>query len=207
MVGWHHWLDGHEFEQALGVGDGQRSLACCCQWGRQESDMTEQLNWTELIVFQLLSQDHLFVIPWTAAHEASLSSTSSWSLLKFMSSESVMLSNHLILYCPLLLLPSIFHSIRIFSNESGLRIRWPKYWNFSFSFSPSNEYSGLISFRIYWLDLLAVQETLKSLLQPHCSEAPFLWCSAFFRRRQWQPTPVFLPGKSHGWRSLVGCSP
>ena len=98
-----------------------------------------------------------------------------------MSIESVMPSNHLILCCPLLFLPSIFHSIGVFSNESVLYIRWPKYWSFSFSISPSNEYSGLISFRIDWLDLLAVQETLKSLLQHHSSKAWILWCSAFFR--------------------------
>ena len=106
-------------------------------------------------------------IPWTAARQASLSLTNSWSLLKFMSLESVMPSNHLILYCPLLLLSSIFPSIRVFSNESVLRIRWPKYCSFSFNISPSNEYSGLISFRIGWLDLLAVQGTLKSILQHH----------------------------------------
>ena len=103
--------------------------------------------------------------PWTAAHQASLSITNSQSSLKLMSIESVMPSNHLILCHPLLLLPSIFPSIRVFSSESALRIRWPKYWSFSFSISPSNEYSGLISFKIDWLDLLAVQGTLKSLLQ------------------------------------------
>ena len=118
-----------------------------------------------------------------------------------------MSSNHLILCCPLLLLPSIFPSIKVFSNESALCIRWPKYWSFSFSISPSNEYSGLISFRIDWLDLLAVQGTLKSLLQHHSSKASILRHSAFFRRRQWHPTPVLLLGKSYGWRSLVGCSP
>ena len=115
-------------------------------------------------------------------------------------------SNHLNLCCPLLLPPSIFPSIRVFSTESVLRIRLPKYWSFSFSISPSNEYSGLISFRIDWLDLLAVQGTLKSL-QHHSSKPSILLCSAFFWRRQWHPTPAFLPGKSHGWRSLVGCSP
>ena len=107
--------------------------------------------------------------PWTAARQASLSITSSWSLLKFMSIESVMPSNHFILCHPLLLLPSIFPSIRVFSNESILHIRWPKYWSFSFSISPSNEYSRLISFRMNWLDLLAIQGTLKSLLQHHSS--------------------------------------
>ena len=113
---------------------------------------------------QLLSQVQLFAIPWTAVWQASLSITSSWSLLKLMSIELVIQSNHLILCHPLLLLPSIFPSIRVFSNESVVHIRWPKYWSFSFSISPSNEYSGLISFRMNWLDLLAVQGTLKSLL-------------------------------------------
>ena len=109
-----------------------------------------------------------------------LSITNSWSAPKLMSIESVMRSNHLILCHPLLLLPSIFPSIRVFSSESVLRIRWPKYWSFSFSISPSNEYSGLISFRIDWFDLLAVQGTLKSLLQRHSSKASILQCSAFF---------------------------
>ena len=118
--------------------------------------------------------------PWTAAHQASLSITNSQSLLKLMSIESVMLSNHLILYCPLLFLPSIFPSIRVFSSESTLRMRWPKYWSFSFGISPSNEYSGLISFKMDWLDLLAVQGTLKSLLQHHSSKASILQRSAFF---------------------------
>ena len=113
---------------------------------------------------QLLSCVRLFVTPWTAARQASLSITNSQSLLKLMSIESVMPSNHLILCYPLLLPPSIFPSIRVFSNESVLHIRWPKYWGFSFSISPSNEYSGLISFSMDWSDLLAVQGTLKSLL-------------------------------------------
>ena len=121
-----------------------------------------------------------FVTPWTAARQASLSITNSQSSLKLMSIESVMPSNHFILSCPLLLLPSIFPSIRVFYNESVLRIRWPKYWSFSFSISPSNEYSGLISFMMDWLDLLAVQGTLKSLLQHHSSKASILWRSAFF---------------------------
>ena len=116
----------------------------------------------------------------TAAGQASLSITNSQSLLKLKSIELVMPSNHLILCCPLLLWPSIFPSIKVFSNESVLRIRWPKYWGFSFSINPSNEYSGLTSFRIDWLDLLAVQETLKSLLQHHSSKASILWRSAFF---------------------------
>ena len=118
--------------------------------------------------------------PIQSAHQAAMSITNSQRLLKLMSIESVMPSNHFILCCLLLLLPSIFASIRVFSNESVLPIRWPKYWRFSFSISPSNEYSGLISFRMDWLDLLAVQGTLKSLLQHHSSKASILWCSAFF---------------------------
>jgi len=129
---------------------------------------------------QSLSRVRLFATAWTAARQASLSITNSQSLLKLMFIESVMPSNHLILCRPLLLLPSIFPSIRVFSNESALPIRWPKYWSFSFSISPSNEYSGLNSFRMDWFDLLAVQGTLKSLLQHHSSKASILWCSAFF---------------------------
>ena len=117
--------------------------------------------------------------PWTAAHQASLSITNSLSLLKLMSIESVMPSNHLIL-CRPLLLPSIFPSIRVFSNESVLQIRWPKYWSFSLNINPSNEHSGLVSFRMDWLDPLAVQRTLKSLLQHHSSKPSILWHSAFF---------------------------
>jgi len=120
--------------------------------------------WIGLESVQLLSRVRLFVTPWTAALQASLSITSSQSLLKLMFIELMILSNHLILCCPLLLLPSIFPSIRVFSNESVLHIRWPKYWSFRFSISPSNEYSGLISFRIDWFGLVAVQGTLKSLL-------------------------------------------
>ena len=127
---------------------------------------------------QLLSHVGLFATPWTAAHQASLSITNSRSLFKLMSIESVMPSNHLILCCPLLLSPSIFPSIGIFSNESVLHIKCPKYW--SFRFSPSSEYSGRISFRMDWLDLLAVQGTLKSLLQHHSSNPSILRCSAFF---------------------------
>ena len=118
--------------------------------------------------------------PWIAAGQASLPITNSQSLPKFIFIESVMPSNHLILCRPLLLLPSIFPSIRVFSKESVLHIRWPKCWSFSFSISPSNEYSGLISFRMDWLDLLEVQETLKSLLQHHSSKTSVLWHSAFF---------------------------
>ena len=129
---------------------------------------------------QSLSHVCLFATPWTAAHQVSLSITNSQSLLKLMSIESVIPSNHIILCHPLLLLPSIFPSIRVFCNESVLHITWPKYWSFSSSISPAKEYSGLISFRMDWLDLLAVQGTLKSLLQHHSSKASILWCSAFF---------------------------
>uniref|UniRef100_A0AC11ETD3 Uncharacterized protein n=1 Tax=Ovis aries TaxID=9940 RepID=A0AC11ETD3_SHEEP len=129
---------------------------------------------------QLLSCVRLFATPWTAARHASLSITSSWSLPKPMSIESVMPSSHLIFCRPLLLPPSIFSSIRVFSHESALCIRWPKYWSFSFNISPSNEQPGLLSFRMDWLDLLAVQGTLKSLLQHHSSKASILQHSAFF---------------------------
>ena len=129
---------------------------------------------------QLLSRIQLFVTPGTAARQASLSITNSQSLLKLMSDESVMPSNHLILCCPLLLLPSVFPSIRVFSNESVLPVRWPKYQSFSFNISLSNEYSGLISFRIDRLDLLGVQGSLSTLLQHHSSKASILQCSAFF---------------------------
>ena len=118
--------------------------------------------------------------PWIAARQGSLSITNSWSLLKLMSIELVMPSNHRILCRPLLLLPSIFPSIRVFSSESVLHIRWPKYWSYSFSSSPYNEYLGLISFRIDWFDVLAIQGTLNSLLQHHSSKASILWRSAFF---------------------------
>ena len=129
---------------------------------------------------QSLSHLQFFATPWTAAHQDSLSITYSRSLHKLMSIESVMPSNHLILCRSLILLPSIFPSIRVFSNESALCIRWPKYWSFSFNISPSNEHPGLTSFRMDWLDLLAVQGTLKRLLQHHSSKASILWCSAFF---------------------------
>ena len=135
----------------------------------------------EISSVQSLSHVRLFETLWIAAHQASLSFTNSRSLLKFMSVESVMPSSHLILCCPLLLLPSIFPSIRVFSSEPILHIRWPKYCSFSFNINPSNEHPGLISFRMDWLDLLAVQGTLKSLLQHHSSKASILWNSAFFR--------------------------
>ena len=140
-------------------------------------------TWNKYIQFssvQLLSRVRLFVTPWIAACQASLSITNSWSPLKLTSIESVMPSSHLILCRPLLLLPPIPPSIRVFSNESTLFVRWPKYWNFSFSISPSKEHPGLISFRMDWMDLLAVQGTLKSLLQHHSSKASILQRSAFF---------------------------
>ena len=134
----------------------------------------------------------VFATPRTAACQASLPITTSWSLPKLMLIESVMASNHLILHCPLLLLPSIFPSIRVFSNESVLRIRWPKYGSFSFSISPSNEYSGLIVFRTDWLDLLAVQGTLKSLLQHHNLNASILRRPAFFIIQPSHPYMLYL---------------
>ena len=167
----------------------------CCLWGRTESDVTEatqQQQQQHRILYrflhlevqfssvQSLSRVQLFVTPWTTALQASLSFTISQSLLKLMAIESVMTANHLIICRPLLLLPSVFPSIRVFSNDLALCIRWPKYWSSSFSISPSNEYSRLISFRIHWFDLLAVQGTLKSLLQHHSSKASMLQHSAFF---------------------------
>ena len=143
---------------------------------------------------QLLSNVWLFATPWIAACQASLSVTNSWSLLKFMSIELVMPSSHLILCCPLLLLPPTPPSIRVFSSESTLHMKWPKYWSCSFSISPSNEHSGLISFRIDWLDLLAVQGTLKSLLQHHSSKALIFWCSAFFTAQLSHP---YIHWKNH----------
>ena len=139
---------------------------------------------------QLLSRVQFFGTPWIAVHQASLSITNSWSSLRLMSIESVMPSSHLILYRPLLLLPPIPPSIRVFSNESILRMRWPKYWSFSFSIIPSKEILGLISFRMDWLDLLAVQGTLESLLQHHSSKASILRCSAFFT---WVRDRLFFP--------------
>ena len=141
-----------------------------------------KVSLTSLIIqsVQLLSRVQLFATPWTAAHQTSLSITNSQSLLKLMSIELVMPSNHLILCCPLLLLPLIFPSIEVFPNESVFCIRWPKYWSFSFSIGPFNEYSGLIAFRMDWFDLPAVQGTLESLLQHHSSKASILWRTAFF---------------------------
>ena len=147
---------------------------------RMHSALTPSLSWSQFSSVQSLSCVRLFATPWTTARQASSSITNSRSPPKPMSIESVMPSNHLILCCSLLFLPSIFPSIRVFPNESALCIRWPKYWSFSFNISPWNEHPGLISFRMDWLDLLAVQETLKSLLQHHSSKASILLCSAFF---------------------------
>ena len=149
----------------------QLSLPCWASLHPAISSLSVQFS-----SVQSLSRVWLFATPWIAACQASLSITNSWSLLKHMSIELVMPSNHLILCCPLFLLPSIWPSIRVFSNESVLCITWPKYW--SFSFSPPHEYSGLISFRMDWLDLLAVQGTLKSLLQQHSSKVSILWLSS-----------------------------
>ena len=147
-----------------------------------------------VVVVQLLSHVQLFAIPWTAACQASLSFTISQSLLKLISIELMVPYNHLILCRSILFLPSIFPSIRVFSNESVLHIRWPKYWCFSFSISPSNEYSGLVSFRIHWFDLLAVQGTFMSLLQHHSSKASVPQWSVFFMV---QPShPYMTTGKS-----------
>ena len=143
------------------------------------------------------------VTPWTAVCQAFLSFTISQSLLRFISIELVMPSNHLILCCPLLLLPSIFPSIRIFCKQSVLHIRWPKYWSFSFSISPSNEHPGLISFSMDWLDLLAVQGTLESLLQYHSSKASLLRCSAFFIVYTGKSRHIALPTKVHLVKAMV----
>ena len=146
---------------------------------------------------QSLSRVQLFAAPWIAARQASLSITNSWSLSKPMSIESVMLSSLLILSCPLLLLPSILPSIRVLSNESTLQMRWPKYWSFSFNISPSNDNPELTSFRMDWLDLLAVQGTLKSLLQHHSSKASILWRLAFFTVQL--SHPYMTIGKTIAW--------
>ena len=152
----------------------------------------------------VLSNVQLFATPWTAAHQASLSITSSWSLPKLMSIESVMPSNYLILCYPLLLLLSIFPSIRVFSNESALCIRWPKYWSFSFSISPSNEHAGLISFRMDWLNLLAVQGTLKSLFQHHNSKTSIPQHWTFFGASLVAQTVKRLPTMQETWVPSLG---
>ena len=160
----------------------------------QAQDLTPAHHMYLFISVQLLSHVQLFETPWTAAHQASLSITNSWSLLKLMSIKSVTPSNHLILCRPLLLLASISPSIRVFSDESALRIRRPKYWSFSFSISPSSVCSALISFSMDWWDLLAVQGTLRSLLQHHSSKASILWRSAFFIVQL--SHPYMTPGKT-----------
>ena len=180
---WHRALCSVLCGSLDGRGLWGRMDACVCV---TESLCSPHKTLTTLLIsyqfssVRSLSRLRLFATPWTAAHQASLSNTNSSSLLKLMSIESVMPSNHLILCRPLLLLPSIFPSIRVFSNESVLCIRWPKYWSFSFSISASDDYSGLISFRMDWLDLLAVQGTLKSLLQHHSSKVSILQRSTFF---------------------------
>ena len=151
---------------------GQISIISDHRWHLGTASSGSSVQWLSHVLF--------FATPWTEARQSSLSITNSWSLLKLTSIESVMPCNHLILCHSLLLSPSIFASIRVFSNESAPHIRWPKYWSFSFSISPSNEYTGLISFRIDWLDLLAIQGTLKSLLQHHSSKPSILQRSAFF---------------------------
>ena len=162
------------------TGKGQFSFQSQRKAMAKNAQTTAQLHSSQFSSVQFLSHVWLFATPWIAARQASLSITNSRSSLKLTSIESVMPSSHLILYHPLLLLPPIPPSIRVFSNESTLHMRWPKYWNFSFSIIPSKEIPGLISFRMVWLDLLAVQGTLKSLLQHHSSKPSILWHSAFF---------------------------
>ena len=177
------WQDATLMDQSAPIPPKSRSLLPVID-NFYLHDWATELNWTEHPIpkrfnsVQLLSCIQLLVTPWTAAHQTSLFITNSKYLLKLMSIKSVMPSNHLILCCHLLLLPSLFPSIRVFSDESGFHIRWPKYW--SFSISPSSECSGLISFRMDWFDLLAVQGTLKSLLQHHSSKASILRCSPCF---------------------------
>ena len=168
--------------------------------GRPYLNPLGRLSWVTMDQFssvQSLSRVWLFVTPWITARQAYLSITNCQSLLKLMSIESVMPSNHLILCRSLLLLPSIFPSIRVFSNESVLHIRWPKYWRFSFTISPSNEHSGLISFRMDWLDLLAVQGTPKSLLQHHSSKTSILWRSTFFIVQLSHPYMTYCPHEQY----------
>ena len=169
-------------------------LLLFCFWSNLEIKLyTSSNEKTKVSQFSSVAQLCPTLWPHGLQH-ASLSITNSWNLCKLMSTESVMAPNHLILYCPLLLLPSIFLSIRVFSNESCLPIRWPKYWSFSFSNSPSNEYSGLISFRMDLLDLLEVQGTFNSLLQHHSSKASILQCPAFFIAQL--SHPYMIPGKT-----------
>ena len=185
-----HWLKHHPWENLAIVGEVEKNPPALKCFFPTVKDFNSAVSLAKQVrkpaslqghqSVQLLCHVRLFATPWTAAHQASLYITNSRSLLQVISILLVRPSNHLILCLPLLLLFSIFPSIRVFSNESVLRIKWPKYWSFSFSISPSNEYSGLISFRIDWFDPLAVQGTLRSLLQHHSSKASVLWCSAFF---------------------------
>ena len=173
-------------------------LGSICIWRcRGCGHIRHTLTQYKLSSVQLLSRVWLFATPWTAGLQASLSITNSWSPPKPMSIESLMPSIHLILCCPLLFLPSIFPSIRVSSNKSALCIRWPKYWSFSFNISPSNEHPKLISFRMDWLDLLAVQGTLKSLLQHHSSKASILRCSALFMVQLSHPEHNTNSSKNH----------
>ena len=178
------WSLGREDPLEKGMATHSSILTWRIPWTEEPGKLqsmglqkVSQEQWLSSV--QSLSHVQLFATPWTAAHQASLSITNAQNLLKPLSIKSMMPSNHLILCHPLLLLPSIFPSIRVFSKESVLPIRWPKYWSFTFSISPSNECSGLISFRIDWFDLLTVQGALKSLLQHQSSKASILWCSAF----------------------------
>ena len=194
----HGNSDSHS---AISLAPGPTHPECSVRKSNPVLDLFMRVSLSSV---QSLSHIRLFVTPWTAACQASLSITNSWSLLRFMSIESVMPCKHLILCLPLLL-PSIFPSIRVFSNESVLCIRWPKYWSFIFSISPSNEYSGLMSFRMDWLDFLAVQGTLKSLLQHHSSKASILLLSAFFTVQLLHP--YMTTGKTIAltrWRRRIG---
>ena len=184
-------------------GCGEKGTLLHCGWECKLVQPRGKVIWKFLVVVvQSLGHVWLFATPWTAASQASLSFTVSQRLIKLMSIESVMPSNHL-LCRPLLLLPSIFSSIRVFSNESSLHIRWPKDWSFSFSISPSSEYSGLISFRIDWFDFLAVQGALKSLFQHHSSKASILWQSAFVMVQI--SNPHMTIGKNHSFEYIDLC--
>ena len=186
-LGTHSWIPNIAIWYPEKVVTMKQNRKCVCNLESLESFLISVAKGSTILrcsvqfrSVQSLSHIRLFEAPWTAGRQASLSITNSRNFLKPMSIESVMPSNHLILCCPLLLPPSIFPSIRVFSNESALCIRWPKCWSFSFNITPSNEHPGLISFRMDWLDLLAVQGTLKSLLQHHTSKASILLHSAFF---------------------------